>query len=80
MNPDVCNKPFDFCGGCPHNKNGGPNLKRTKFIVVDDYNNKKHLVELTDEQVRFLKWIQDNDMMWDEVSFESTNSADWEET
>lgn len=79
MNPNDFNKPFNPCGNCPHNKNGGSIPKRTKFIVEDDYHNKKHLLELTDEQVRFLKWLQDNDIILDEISFESTSSAEWEE-
>lgn len=78
MNSNDFNKPFNPCGNCPHSQNGTPISKRTKYIVQDDYNNKKHLVELTDEQVRFLKWLQDNDIIWDEISFESTNSAEWE--
>lgn len=79
MNSNDFSKPFNPCGNCPHSQNGAPIAKRTKFIVQDDYNNKKHLIELTDEQVRFLKWLQDNDLLFDEVSFESTNSAEWEE-
>ena len=79
MNSNDFNKPFNPCGNCPHNQNGAPISKRTKFIVQDNYNNKKHLVELTDEQVRFLEWLQDNDLLWDEISFESTSSAEWEE-
>jgi hypothetical protein len=78
MHPDACNKPFNPCGGCPHKESGSPTPKRTKFIVDDGNSNKKHLIELTDEQVRFLKWLQDNDLLWDDISFESTSSAEWE--
>lgn len=79
MHSNACDKPFDFCGSCPHNKNDSPALRRTKFIVNDGNNDERRLIELTDDQVRFLKWLQNNNMLWDEVSFKSVSVAEWEE-
>ena len=78
MNPKDFNKPFNPCGNCPHNQTGAPTQRKTKYIVQDKYNDANSLVELTEEQVRFLKWCRDNDFFSDDVEFNEVENAEWE--
>ena len=78
MNPNDFNKPFNPCGNCPHSQNGTPIQKKTKYIVVDKYNDTNSLVELTEEQVRFMVWCRDNEFFSDDVEFNEVDNAEWE--
>lgn len=78
MNPNDFNKPFNSCGGCPNNQSNTPIQRKTKYIVADKYNDTNSLVELTDEQVRFLKWCRENDFFSDDVEFNEVDNAEWE--
>ena len=79
MNSNNFNKPFNPCGNCPHNQNGAPIQNKTKYIVQDNYNHERHLIELTDEQIRFLQWCKDECLFNDDVSFDEVDNAEWEE-
>lgn len=50
---------------------------RTKCRIEDQYNN-NHYVELTDEQIRFMNWCNDNDIYPSNSILYEMDDIEWE--